>query len=261
MASFLVAFVPQMCGEKMCGIMENMYFTKGQQYSIASGFNILTFVSMMGFYYVELKRENLLINYLDVNRELPTDARSVSVVLQKLGPDQHAELRAVTESYKFFGYVMLLFFFMNILMSAIPIFENPLDSKTYTVFATNLLFVVTKLYVVYDVLNTKENVFLSAYLIDRQQFNDVDSGIILPRKPSTELFDSLPVITDDEDEHEISGIEISENANNELTGGVFFDVDVDDNDSFHEGGLSRPRTVSGSEEQLISSGDTVSYGS
>ena len=49
-----------------------------------------------------------------------------------------------------------------------------LDSKTLTVYLTNLLFMGSKVSDVFSTVNTKKNVFYSAYLKNKVQFNDVD---------------------------------------------------------------------------------------
>ena len=59
--------------------------------------------------------------------------------------------------------------------SPVVIYIYYLDSKTITVFLTNLLFMSLKVYDVYNNnVNTKPNIFYSAYLKNKVQFNDVD---------------------------------------------------------------------------------------
>jgi hypothetical protein len=49
-----------------------------------------------------------------------------------------------------------------------------LDSKTITVFLTNLLLMGLKVADVFSTVNTPKNIFYSAYLKNKVQFNDVD---------------------------------------------------------------------------------------
>ena len=65
-------------------------------------------------------------------------------------------------------------YFINAILSIIIISDKYYDSKTYTVLATNVLFMGLKVYDVFSICNTKKNVFYSAYLKSRVQFNDVD---------------------------------------------------------------------------------------
>jgi len=54
------------------------------------------------------------------------------------------------------------------------VFTHYLDNKTITVFLTNALFMGLKLNDVKTITETDINVFLSAYLTKRVQYNDVD---------------------------------------------------------------------------------------
>jgi hypothetical protein len=49
-----------------------------------------------------------------------------------------------------------------------------LDKQTTSTYITNILFIITKLVDIYSIANTEKNVFYSAYLKDRIQYNDVD---------------------------------------------------------------------------------------
>ena len=46
--------------------------------------NVITMVSFLGLYFVEVKRENKMINYLEVNRFNSVDNESVGEALEKL---------------------------------------------------------------------------------------------------------------------------------------------------------------------------------
>jgi hypothetical protein len=61
----------------------------------------------------------------------------------------------------------------NTIVSGIVILDN-LDSKTISGFVTSILFIFSKLYKIYFVINTEKNIFYSAYLIQFVQFNDLD---------------------------------------------------------------------------------------
>ena len=81
MGAFLVAFVPQKCEDTVCTLNENM--TRPDTMSIiAISFNSITFFTFLCLYYVEVKRENKLITYLDVNKFEPADNESVGEALK-----------------------------------------------------------------------------------------------------------------------------------------------------------------------------------
>ena len=68
-----------------------------------------------------------------------------------------------------------------------------LDTQTTTTFVTNIVIMMTKLGDVYATVNTEKNIFYSAYLKGKVQFNDVDpdknliSNVVEPSAPSLEL--------------------------------------------------------------------------
>ena len=120
-----------------------------------------------------------MIGYLEMNRELPRDDEAVEQALVVLGDDKVAELHTLDTKYRTAGHLAMGSFAVNTILSAFPIAANPLDAKTYTVFLTNVIFVISKLLEVREIVNTKPSTFLSAYLTERQQFNDTDPDHII----------------------------------------------------------------------------------
>jgi hypothetical protein len=136
-------------------------------------------MSFVYLYYVEISRENKMIGYLEMNRELPRDDEAVEQALVVLGDDKVAELHTLDTKYRTAGHLAMGSFAVNTILSAFPIAANPLDAKTYTVFLTKVIFVISKLLEVREIANTKPSTFLSAYLTERQQFNDADPDHII----------------------------------------------------------------------------------
>ena len=78
-------------------------------------------------------------------------------------------------------------FIINAIISSVVIYSHYLDTKTVTVYLTNVLFMGSKVYDVYNTVNTKRNIFYSAYLKNKVQYNDVDPDkLIEDRKPDYE---------------------------------------------------------------------------
>lgn len=173
MGCMLMLFVPQKCGEELCGFGENIL--NGNNLVDAGFFiNVVTCLVFCGFYYVEIKRENKLINYLEVNDDIPNDNDEVGKMLLKLPGNKRDSLLKMDKLYQRLGYVAMIFFVINSAYSGIPIFINYLDNKTVTVYVTNVMFLAFKITDSYAVVNTDTNEFLSAYLSTKVQFNDVD---------------------------------------------------------------------------------------
>ena len=173
MGSFLIVFVPQKCNDDICGLFENVATGK-PVVDTAFSINILLFTIYLAMYYAELTRENKMINYLHVNPELPRDNESVGEILVKLPEEKKNAILFWDKRYQTIGRVGIVGFVINLGLSGYVIFTHYLDNKTVTVFLTNALFMGLKLVDVKNITETDINVFLSAYLTRKIQYNDVD---------------------------------------------------------------------------------------
>jgi len=173
MGALLVIFVPQKCGTDICSVTQNIQRDDTLSQSALS-FNIITAVSFLALYFVEVKRENKMINYLEVNRFTPVDNESVGDALEKLNVAKKQKIWDYDGYYQKTGYASTIAFTLNAILSFIVVYDNYLDSKTITVFLTNILLMGLKVADVFSTVNTKKNVFYSAYLKNKVQYNDVD---------------------------------------------------------------------------------------
>jgi hypothetical protein len=149
----------------------------------------MTFVSFIFLYMVEIKRENRLITYLDVSNTKPTDAISVAENLRKLPDNKRENILYIDKIYQQMGCFTIAVYVFNTIASGIVIYDSYLDNKTTTAFLTNILFMGTKVGEVYSIANTENNIFFSAYLKHKIQYNDVD-----PDKISDIEFGMIPDI-------------------------------------------------------------------
>jgi len=180
MGTMLVMFVPQKCGEQMCGATENM-FKSTATYSANAGVNIATLVAFVYLYMVEMNRENTMIDYLEVKKEFASDNESVGEALLLLPEKKRHKVLNLDHSYQTASYIALFCFLANTIFSGYSVYHNYLDSKTTSVFITNVLFLAGKLVDTNALANTEENIFYSAYLKERVQYNYAD-----PDKVSTD---------------------------------------------------------------------------
>ena len=172
-SSFLVLFVPQKCDDHVCTLSENMVL-EHDLYNAGLVFNFLTMAAFLAMYLLEVKRENRLITYLDVNKSVPMDNASVGLALDKLSVDKRDSIWALDKYYIYSGWTAIVMFIINTFLSGFVVYEYYLDSQTTSTYITNILFMVTKLGDVYANVNTEKNVFYSAYLKGKIQYNDVD---------------------------------------------------------------------------------------
>ena len=184
MGAFLVAFVPQKCHDTICTLNENIGRT--DRFSIVViTMNSATFLVFLILYYIEVKRENKLITYLEVNRFTPVDNESVGEALKKLPSKKRKCILDYDKHYRNTGYVSTVSFLVNSVLSIMNIYKHYFDSKTHTVLLTNLLFMGLKVNDVFNTVNTKTNVFYSAYLTNKVQFNDVDPDKLITNDAET----------------------------------------------------------------------------
>ena len=203
MGAFLMVFVPQKCGDDICSVSQNINREDGLS-RLTVAFNSLTLLSFLFLYFIEVKRENKLITYLEVNKFKSLDNDSVGTALQQLDISKKDSILKYDVYYQKTGYLCTFIFGINSALSSVVIYTHYLDSKTITVYLTNLLFMSLKVLDVYNTVNTKPNIFYSAYLKNKVQFNDVDPDKVIQTTPSA------PPVEQEEIKHETKSDETKE---------------------------------------------------
>lgn len=127
--------------------------------------------------------------------------------------------------YQKTGYASTIAFTLNAILSFIVVYDNYLDSKTITVFLTNILLMGLKVADVFSTVNSKKNVFYSAYLKNKVQYNDVDPDKIMMDTEAESKVEELPDIVIDETSESSGKSDLSET--NETT--PFKESDVSKN--------------------------------
>lgn len=178
-ASFLILFVPQKCGDHVCTISENAEIGEDPLYNAGFSFNCITLIAFLAMYFAEVKREGKLIAYLDVNPKCKSDNESVGLVLEKLPSHRSQVILFYDGLYQKTGYFALVCFIINTALSAVVINKYYLDDKTTSTFITSVLFMITKMGDVYSTVKTDKNIFYSAYLKGKVQYNDLDANKVL----------------------------------------------------------------------------------
>ena len=195
-SSFLILFVPQKCDDHVCQLNENLVLDN-ELYNAGLVLNFITMFSFIIFYFCEIKRENRLIAYLEVNQRIPFDNTSVGKVLELLPIEKRTIILSLDKRYQQIGYFVLFMFLLNSIVSGFVVYEYYLDNQTTTTFITNILFMITKLSDIYATVHTEENIFYSAYLKGKIQYNDVDPDKLLKiQDKKTDI--EIPVLTSQE---------------------------------------------------------------
>ena len=112
-ASFLILFVPQTCGDHVCTISENAQTGTDPLYNAGFSFNCITLIAFLAMYFAEVKREGKLIAYLDVNPKCMTDNDSVGLILEKLPIERKNVIIFYDSLYQKTGYIALSCFVVN----------------------------------------------------------------------------------------------------------------------------------------------------
>lgn len=174
-ASFLILFVPQTCGDHVCDISENAETGDDPLYNAGFSFNCITLIAFLMMYFAEIKREGKLIAYLDVNPKCKTDNESVGEVLERLPEERKITILFYDSLYQKTAYFALTCFITNTILSGFVVYKYYLDDKTTSTFITSVLFMITKMSDVYSTVKTEKNILYSAYLKGKMQYNDLDA--------------------------------------------------------------------------------------
>ena len=170
--TLLVVFVPGVCGDKACTPLDN-WIHGDILYRVGVACNLLTLLTFAALYTSDIRRENRLITYLKNSPQLPTDSEEVGKVVHRLTDTRRAGLLQLNMYYQRIGYVTIAMYVINTIISAAIIFTGYINDKGPVLLVTNTLLIGGKLYDIYRTVNTESNVFLSAYINHKLQFNDV----------------------------------------------------------------------------------------
>tara|TARA_Y100000361_G_scaffold154194_1_gene178693 strand:+ start:9141 stop:9902 length:762 start_codon:yes stop_codon:yes gene_type:complete len=194
MGTMLLLFVPQKCGDHLCGVSDVL--SKNDNIFVGNlSVNFVTFAAFFAMYIVEIRRETKMISYLEVNKEFASDNDAVGEALELLPDKKRDVILNLDGSYQMSSYIAMICFIANSIFSGITIYDNFYDSKTTTVFVTNLLFLASKLGDVYGLANTDKHIFYSAYLKDKVQYNYADPDKIKKvdnEEPKVEVLEEKP---------------------------------------------------------------------
>lgn len=172
-SSLLIIFVPQDCGGNTCTFNDNLY-TNDTIIITGTAINGVTFLALFLLYIFELNRELKMVKYLDVNPSLSLTNEDVGQTLTALDNKKINKIYFIDGIYEKLGIVCVILFICNTVLSGYIINGRQLNDQTYSTFVTNISFMLNKIYNIYVISTTEKNIFYSAYLTKRVQFNDVD---------------------------------------------------------------------------------------
>lgn len=192
MGTFLTVFVPQDCGYGVvCSIQDNIQNTALFR-RILLGLNAFTFLSILSLYFIELRRENWSITYLDINPSKPNNNLDSEI---EEYPKIKEEMLIQNNTYIDVFYVSCALLAVNFCASSIVVIQDNAGMVTITSLIGFLILISNKMYTVYDV-GTKsiesERAF-SAYLTIPRTYNTIDEDYRNCKQKGQELEDTADI--------------------------------------------------------------------
>ena len=182
--TLLTLFIPQSCEIEINNVTENRICTLEQNYENNDIYhqktlywNILTMTLFIGYYCIELKRENWSIKYLDINNDLPDNGLKDIIVKEKKLDNEMDRLN------KYYYYTVLITgfsYFINLLLMIKIIIDEYHSSTTISCFVSFSLLVLMKLYNSFVVAkeSVKNDKMMSAYMSEFVSFNVLDADYL-----------------------------------------------------------------------------------
>jgi len=182
MGTFLVVFVPQQCGDQLCTATENFMATESLRVG-ANACNFVTFASIGTLYFIELKRENWCIKYLDIDEEKSNTNLDDEI---EMYPAFKTQMNKLNNQYIKTVYVALFLMIVNFVVSGSIVYQNYAGSNTLTTFISFFMLVSMKLYSAYNVgtISVKDERANSAYMKMPKTYNTIDEDHRLTIAPA-----------------------------------------------------------------------------
>ena len=178
MGTFLVVFVPQQCGDEVCGLGDNIA-NNDTLHRAALLNNLVTFAAVLVFYGVEVHRENWCIEYLDIDPGKPNNHLDEEI---EAYPQIKNEMAIMNRRYIKALYAASGLLAANFGISSAAIFREYAGSSTITSLASFAILVAMKLYSAREVgvRSVEEERAFSGYLTIARTYNTIDADHVSP---------------------------------------------------------------------------------
>ena len=169
-SSYLVVFVPQNCGGYSCTIAQNVVPVNNLEIAGIS-MNAIMAAYFCGLFFLEKRRERTVKQYLVADKSSPTNKEYLISMLHSMDPKSREEILNVNVLYRIYSQVLLVLFIVNVSVSAVVVNDNYLNNTTVTVFITNALFMINRIYKAMRITSSGEYNIYSAYRSDGILYN------------------------------------------------------------------------------------------
>ena len=186
--TMLSLFIPQSCGDRICTLREN-YENKEPYHQTALYWNMFSMFTFFLYYFVELRREEWAIKYLDIDNNIPDNA------LREIIKTEPVLDRKMDRLNRFYFNTLIFnigVYTINIGMTFKMIVDKYHSISTLSCFASFSLLVYMKLInsfiVAYESVHNDK--MTSAYMSEFVSFNILDRDYVKNKKePVLELND------------------------------------------------------------------------
>jgi len=175
MGSFLILFVPQQCDDHLCTMTENI-----QNELACFIVNMISCLFLMYLYFIELKRENWCITYLDIDAKKPNNNLDSEI---EQYPKIKDEMKIINLKYKKNAMICLVFQGVNIILSTTFIGLHWPGPAAVAPLLGYIILMCTKLYNTFFIsrASLKEERAYSAYLTISKTYNTIDEDHRTPQ--------------------------------------------------------------------------------
>jgi len=180
-SSFLIVFVPQKCGAYSCTIIENI-IPKDNLEIVAISVNTFMALYFCVLFSTERIRETTVKKYLVPDKSYPTDKDYLINMISQMESIDKRRILKLNRIYRILAQFLLFLFFVNAGISCAVIQKNYLNNTTVTVFVTNALFMINRIYKSLKITSSGEYNIYSAYRTD---------SILYNRYRGSDLFSSI----------------------------------------------------------------------
>ena len=170
--TLLALFVPQKCGDHICTIQENVD-DSDRFHEMVLTWNILTSVLFIGYYLLELRREEWSIKYLDIDNDKPDNSLKEVIIKYK---DLDEKMDRINKYYYNIVRVTIFFYVINNLLSIRLLKDKYYSSTTLSCFFSFSLLVGMKLFNSFTVAKNSVlyDKMTSAYMTEFVSYNVID---------------------------------------------------------------------------------------
>ena len=169
-SSYLVVFVPQNCGGYSCTLIQNTIPMDNLE-TAAIAMNTCMAFYFCALFYVERERETVVNLHLVSDKKSPTNKEYLMDMINSMDALPKRKIMRLNNWYRFCAQSILLVFFVNVTLSCVVIYKNYLNNTTATVFITNALVSINRIYKALKITSSGEYNIYSAYRTDSMLYN------------------------------------------------------------------------------------------